>query len=122
MQTTFALTAPVSVGGISSPLSVAALQLTGVGLTTKPSVAPVGTGVLVLTLTDPVSGWQETVQYADDTVITLWQQIGDAVAAAVFAKLTADGKIPAGVVTADAAPAAPPLLSTPATGATGSGS
>lgn len=109
MQTTFALTAPVSVGGVSNPLTISSLKLTGFGLTTTPSLAPLGTGVLSLILTDPVSGYQETVNYADASVVALWEQLGEAIAAAVFSKLLADTRIPAGAITTDAPPATPTL-------------
>jgi hypothetical protein len=107
MSTTYTLTTPVTVGTMSSPISVAALQITGVAYSSTPALAQIGTGTLQVTLTDPESGWQEQINYADATVLTLWAsaqsaaagtELGDIVAQAVFAKLIADGKLPAGTV------------------------
>lgn len=97
-MTTFTLTAPVTLGTLANPISISALRLTGINLSTTPELAQLGTGTLVLTLTDPKSGAQENISYQDASVMDLWQSIGDAVSAAVFAKLIADGKLPAGTV------------------------
>jgi hypothetical protein len=108
-MTTFTLASPVNVGGFSAPLLVAALTVTSVAFSTTPDLAPLGTGELDITLTDPVSGWQETVSYRDETVLTFLAQaaaappagatIQSALAAAVFAKLIEDGQLPTGTVT-----------------------
>lgn len=102
------LTTPVTIGALASPLTVSSLQVTDVAIATKPSLAQIGTGTLAVTLTDPNSGAQETIIYQDATVLTLWastatvpagQSLGDTIASAVFNKLIADGKLPAGTVT-----------------------
>jgi hypothetical protein len=108
-MTTFTLTTPVNVGTLTAPVNVSSLNITGVNFTTKPSLAPIGAGELDVVLTDPVSGWQETISYQDATVLAFLAQaatapasgatLQDALAAAVFAKLVADGKLPAGTVT-----------------------
>ena len=77
------------------------MRVTGINLTTTPELAQGGTGTLVLLLTDPKSGAQETIAYQDASVLTLWQAIGDAVSQAVFAKLIADGKLPAGTLSSE---------------------
>jgi hypothetical protein len=100
MPRTFQLATPLTVGTVSKPITVSSLQITTVYYSTTPELAPLGTGELDITLTDPVSGWQETVSYQDASVLTLWQSIGDGVAQALFAKLIADGKLPAGTVSA----------------------
>jgi uncharacterized protein YfaP (DUF2135 family) len=107
MSTTFTLTTPVAVGSLANLVTISALRITSITFTSTPALAPIGTGELDVTLTDPVSGWQETISYQDATVLTFWasvvsiassQSIGDTVARAVFAKLIADGKLPAGTV------------------------
>jgi hypothetical protein len=109
MSLTFTLATPVNVGSLNQPLTVSSLQLTGLLYTSTPMLAPIGTGDLQVTLTDPVSGAQETINYQDATVLSLWetvptptsgQQLGDIVAQTVFAKLIADGKLPAGTLSA----------------------
>jgi hypothetical protein len=98
MSTTYTLTTPVIIGGLSSSQTVSSLQLTAINLSTTPQLAQLGTGTLALTLTDPTSGVQETISYADASVLTLWESIGDTVAQAVFAKLIADSRLPAGTL------------------------
>jgi hypothetical protein len=104
---TFTLTAPVTLGSMSSPITVASLQLTSVAYSSTPPLAQIGTGTLSVTLTDPVSGYQETINYSDASALALWsaaaavpagQSLGDTIAQAVFAKLIADGKLPAGTL------------------------
>ena len=112
MSTVFTLTTPSNVGSIGSPVTVAALAITGVSYTSTPKMAPIGTGQLVITLTETTNGWQETIRYADATVISFLATaavapptgaaFSDVVSAAIFAKLIADGKLPAGTVTTTA--------------------
>ena len=108
-MTTYKLTNPVSVGTLNAPVTVAALAVTSVWFSTTPQLAPLGTAELQITLTDPVSGWQEVVTYQDASVLEFFSQLAptpptgatyaDVLAASVFAKLVADGKLPAGAVT-----------------------
>ncbi len=109
MPTTFVLTTPVNVGTLTAPVNVSSLRITGVVFTTTPALAPIGTGELTVTLTDPVSGWQEVIEYQDASVLAFFAQAAPAPAAgatmedimsqALFAKLIADAKLPAGTVT-----------------------
>jgi len=107
MSTTFTLTTPATVGSMTSPITVASLQLTTLSYSSTPALAQIGTGTLSITLTDPVSGWQETINYQDNSVLTLWSEaqtpaagteLGDIMATAIFAKLIADGKLPPGTL------------------------
>ena len=102
MPRTFTLTTPLTVasslGGAS--ITVTSLQITSLWYTSTPGVAPLGTGELEITLTDPATGWQETISYQDVSDLTLWQAIGDNMAQALFTKLIADGKLPDGTVSA----------------------
>lgn len=106
---TFKLTTPVNVGTLTAPISVSALAVTGVTFSTTPALAQVGTGELNVTLTDTLSGWQETVQYRDASVLAFFAQpapavpdgatMQDVMSQLVLSKLIADGKLPAGTVT-----------------------
>lgn len=103
---TFKLTTPVNVGTLTTPISVSSLAVTGVTFSTTPALAQVGTAELAVTLTDTVSGWQETVRYLDASVVTFFSQpaptppagatMQDVMAAAIFGKLLADGALGAG--------------------------
>lgn len=97
-MTTFTLTAPVTLGSLANPINISSLRVTGINLSTTPELAQLGTGTLTLTLTDPASGAQEQFTYQDASVLDLWQTIGDDVSKAVFAKLIADNKLPAGTL------------------------
>lgn len=106
-MTTYTLTTPLTVGTLGSQSTVSSLQITVLEYSSTPALAPLGTAELSVTLTDPNSGWQERVLYQDASVFALWQsaqspapgtQLGDILAAAVFAKLIADGKLPAGTI------------------------
>lgn len=102
---TFTLTTPATVGSLGAPVTLRSLQITGINSSLTPPLAPVGTGILELTLTDPTSGWQETISYRDASVPALWAllqspaantKLEDIVGMALFSKLIADGKLPAG--------------------------
>jgi hypothetical protein len=105
---TFTLTTPVNVGTLTAPVVVSALQVTGVWFSTTPQLAPIGAAELEITLTDPVSGWQQTVTYNDDSVPAFFAlpapvpptgaTYQSVMAAAVFGKLVADGKLPPGTL------------------------
>ena len=105
-MTTYTFTTPQTVGSLGNQITVSSLELTGFWFTSTPALGALGTGGLELTLTDPSSGWQETVTYSDASVLSFWAsvpsvssgELGDVVAQAVFAKLVADGKLPAGTV------------------------
>jgi len=70
---------------------------------------------------DPVSGFQEVITYADATALDWWAlpavpgatgaTWGDVIAAAVLAKLVADGKLPSGTISTGPTPA--PAASVP---------
>jgi len=109
-MTTYNLATPVLIGTLGNQTAVSSLQVTGILWTSTPQLAPLGSGDLSVTLTDPASGYQETVRYQDASVLDLWASLqspaantafGDIVSAAILAKLVADGKLPPGnIVTA----------------------
>lgn len=107
-MTSFKLTTPANVGTLTSPIAVSTLAVTAVVFSTTPGLAPAGTGELKVTITDTASGWQETIQYQDASVLAFFAQAApaptagatmqDVMSQAIFAKLVADGKLPAGTV------------------------
>jgi hypothetical protein len=114
MSTVFTLTTPVAVGNLSNPRTIAALAITSIWFTTTPDMAQLGTGELDITLTETKNGWQETITYKDASVLTFFAQtapaypngssVEDIICGLLFAKLIADGKLPAGVLGVQAAP------------------
>ena len=112
---TYTLATPFSGGSLSNPVTVSSLQLTTVNFSSTPALAPMGTGTLTVVLTDLVTGFQETFSYCDASVLTLWGAMGDAVATAVFDKLIADQKLPAGTLAAAAVITTPTTTATTAT-------
>jgi hypothetical protein len=108
MSVIFTLATPVNVGSLTEPVNVASLKITSVAFSTTPALAPIDTAELTITLTDPVSGWQETVDYRDASVLEFFAMPApmppngatyeDIMAGAVFQKLIADGKLPAGTL------------------------
>ena len=114
MPVLFTLATPVNVGSLTQPVVVSTLKVTGVWFSTTPALAPLGAAELDITLTDPVSGWQETLEYIDASVPVFFAQAApvppqgstyeDIMAAAVFSKLIADGKLPAGTLSTTSTP------------------
>jgi hypothetical protein len=108
-MTTFTLTTTVNVGTLNNPVVVSSLTITALMYTTTPALAPLGTAELSVTVTDPVSGWQETISYQDASVLAFFGQLApttlpagttldDVMCQVTFAKLIADGKLPPGTV------------------------
>lgn len=107
-MTTFTLTTPFTTGGLSNSITVTSLQITDVWFASIPQLAPIGTGELEITLTDPVSGWQEQITYQDASVLAFFASpatappsgatYSDVISIALFSKLIADGKLPPGTV------------------------
>jgi hypothetical protein len=122
MPVIFNLTTPVNVGTLTQPVVVSSLKVTSVWFSTTPDLAPLGAAELSITLTDPASGWQETIDYKDASVPVFFAQSAptpptgttyeDVMAVAVFMKLIADGKLPAGSLSTPATPT-PDQSSTP---------
>ena len=116
MSTVFTLTTPLTVGSLGNSVTVAALKVSAIWLTSTPKMAPIGTGQLYVTLTETTNGWQETIQYQDATVLSFLgaaavapaagATFADQLGAAIFTKLIADGKLPTGTVSMTPAAAA----------------
>lgn len=117
-MTTYTLTTPITLGTLANPVTVSSLELTTLQYTSTPALAPIGTGTLAVTLTDPKTGAQESIAYQDASVLALWQTIGDTIAQAIFAKLIADGKLPAGTLATVADTPETPSINSSATDTT----
>jgi len=106
----YTFTNPLTMGGMSAPLTVKSLQITGFACGAFPGAAKVA--ALSITLTDPGSGFQTVVLYQDSTVPAFWNAITstpdsgdtlqDTITKAIFAKLMADGRVPPGTLSAQA--------------------
>jgi hypothetical protein len=105
---TYTFTTPLQIAtGLSTSLTIKSVQVTAMNYNQTPNLAQLGTGLLDITLTDPDTGWQETISYRDASVLTFWQSavtpvqgdtFEDLAAIALFDKLVADNKLPAGTV------------------------
>ena len=106
----YTLTTPMAVvpDSISAAaVRVTSLEITGIQLNSRPPLAPLGTATLVLTLTDPTSGFQEAINMTINPV-TFWasvvvaagQSVQDAIQVALFGLLTAANLLPAGTLSA----------------------
>jgi|GEM_PF-5693639 len=97
MSVAYLLDTPVNVDPLGTPRVVSRLMMTGINFTTTPDLAPLGTGILKVTLTDPQTGFQTESVYKDAGVLEAWEAaFAPTVLATIFKKLAADGKLPAG--------------------------
>jgi hypothetical protein len=95
----FTLETPITIGNSFTDQAVVnRLVITGVVYSSTPALAPGGTFTLKVTLTDPDTRRQFQIDYQDATASDVWADVGTDFATAVFNKLLADGKIPAGSV------------------------
>jgi hypothetical protein len=97
----YTLTNPVTVGDLTNPIVIDKLQLASISLNFAPSYTSQGKAVLSIVLIHVASGYTINIVYSDSTALGFWtalDTIGSVVTKAVFAKLTADGKLPAGTL------------------------
>lgn len=97
----YTLTTPITVGDLTSPITVDKLELSGVSLNFEPERTANGTAILSIVLVHRASGYKVNVVYNDATALAFWSALNTAtsvVTKAVFAKLTADGKLPTGTL------------------------
>lgn len=92
----YKLATPVHVGDLNSPLQVDALEISA--LSFNLDVEHKDHAILSVVLIHRASGWKHTVTYQDGTALAFWNALngGNAVSSVVFAKLTADKKLPEG--------------------------
>jgi hypothetical protein len=106
----YTLTTPLTVisNSVSSPAAkITALEITGISMNKRPALAPIGSGDLTVTLTDPTSGFQESIKTAFNpdafwasVTVADGQTIEDAVQVALFGVLTANKLLPDGTLSA----------------------
>jgi len=104
----YTLTTPLTVisNSVSAPaVKVTALEITGIQMNKRPALAPIGSGDLTVTLTDPTSGFQETIKTAFNPdafwasiTVADGQTIEDAVQTALFSVLTTNKLLPDGTL------------------------
>jgi len=106
---TYTFATPLQItSGLGGSTTLKSVQVTAMTYNQTPALAQIGTGELDITLTDPDTGWQETISYRDASVLTFWQTeitaaqdgttLQDAASEILIAKLVADGKLPAGTL------------------------
>jgi hypothetical protein len=94
---TYTLQTPITLN-VGSQASVKSLQLASVSFNFENAYAGKGKAVLSVVLEDPATGYKQNIVYEDDSALALWQRLETSIESAVFAKLTADNKLPAGTV------------------------
>jgi hypothetical protein len=135
---TYTFTTAQTVGELGAQKTITHVRLASVYYSNTPDAAPTGSEELEVRLKDPDSGYLFQTNYLDATVATFWAAattlastgtLGDTVAAAIFAKLVADSKLPAGTLTVAAdsissssSTSSPSSSSTTATASTSSAS
>jgi len=86
---------------LTNPITVNALELSAVSLNFEPERSSNGVAILSIVLVHRASGYKFNIVYNDATALAFWTALNTAssvVTKAVFAKLTADGKVPAGTL------------------------
>jgi hypothetical protein len=97
----YTLTNPITVGDLTNPIAVDKLELASVSLNFEPVYSDKGAAILSIVLVHRASGYKVNVVYNDATAMAFWTALntaGSVVTKSVFAKLTADGKLPAGTL------------------------
>jgi hypothetical protein len=97
----YTLTSPITVGDLTNPIIVDKLELSAVSLNFEPERTATGTAVLSIVLVHRASGYKVSIVYSDATALAFWNALNTAssvVTKAVFTKLNADGKLPAGIL------------------------
>jgi hypothetical protein len=97
----YTLTNPITVGDLTNPITVDKLELASVSLNFEPIYADKGTAILSIVLVHRASGYNVNVVYSDATALSFWSTLNTAnslVTKSVFAKMTADNKLPAGTL------------------------
>ncbi len=96
----YTLTMPVTVGELTNPITINQLELASVSLNFEPERSSKGTAILSIVLVHRASGYKVNVVYSDATALAFWMSLdaGASVTRALFQKLAADGKLPAGAL------------------------
>jgi hypothetical protein len=97
----YTLTNPVTVGDLSHLLTIDKLELASVSLNFEPVYSNKSTAILSIVLVHRASDYKMNIVYQDAAALAFWTNldtINSVVTKALFAKLTADGKLPAGTL------------------------
>jgi hypothetical protein len=95
----YTLTNPITVGDLTNPITIDKLELASVSLNFEPNYTKKGVCILSVVLVHRASDYKVNIVYNDATALAFWTTLDTAssvVTKAVFSKLTADGKLPAG--------------------------
>lgn len=94
----YTLTNPITVGDLSNLVTIDKLEVASFSMNFEPCLSDNGTAVLSVVLVHRASGYKMNVVYQDASALTFWQQHSATLESDAFAKLIADGKLPAGTV------------------------
>ena len=103
MSLIYTLNPAVNVGDLSRSITVNSLKLISISINYEDVYAKNGEAVLSICLADPVTGYPINVVYQDASALSMAQTIEAQIGAELFAKLIADGKLPAGSLSDSAA-------------------
>jgi hypothetical protein len=89
---------PVSVGDLQSRIEVGELELCSLSLNFEPERSENGTAILSVVLVHRDSSHKTNSVYKDESALEFWNSLNASgqIEKAVFAKLTADNKLPDG--------------------------
>jgi hypothetical protein len=92
----FALATPLTIGDLQHQITIDKLEIASVSLNFEPMYSDKGVAVLSVVLVHRPSGHKVNIVYEDASALTFWQTHEAGLATAIFEKLIADGKLPAG--------------------------
>lgn len=99
----YVLTAPVNVGDLSHPVLVDALELASIAINFEPAYSDQGKAILSVVLVHRATDYKINIVYRDESGLAFWENMDTPqgqVTQSVFQKLTADGKLPEGTLSA----------------------
>ncbi len=101
----FTFTTPVQVGDLSNSITVSSLKLVSFSFNFEDAYTAAGVAVLSVCLVDPVSGFPVNLVFQDKASLTMANALETNYGQALFNKLIASGKLPAGSLSDSAAAA-----------------
>jgi hypothetical protein len=97
----YTLTTPVTVGDLNNQIILDKLELSSISLNFEPTYKDKGIAILSIVLIHRASGHTVNIVYSDTSALGFWANLDTAsnlVTKAAFAKMAADGKLPAGIL------------------------
>jgi hypothetical protein len=98
MALLFTLATPVQVGDLNNQITVSSLKLISFSFNFEDEYANAGVAVLSIRLVDPVSGFPVNIVFQDKASLTMANTLETNYGQALFNKLIASGKLPAGTL------------------------